>query len=145
MILLTDRQAMEAVLEFLVQGNTAQMRDPAFVQELKNWIRFGDAEAVRSGDGLSARASGNPSVPRWLGSLLFDFFFTEEAENDKYAQHVRSSAGIAVFVSGENDPPPLDRGGTCIRALRFAGNCPRRTDRTPESTGRSRGGASAVQ
>jgi len=103
-ILLTDRQAMEAVLEFVVQGNTAQMRDPAFVREPKNWIRFGDAEAVRSGDGLSAKASGNPSVPRWLGSLLFDFFFTEEAENEKYARHVRNSAGIAVFVSGENDP-----------------------------------------
>jgi hypothetical protein len=103
-ILLTDRQAMEAVLEFVVEGNTIQMRDPAFVAELKNWIRFGDAEAVRFGDGLSAKASGNPSVPRWLGSLLFGFFFTEEAENDKYARHVRSSAGVAVFVAGEDDP-----------------------------------------
>ena len=102
-ILLTDAQAIESVLELVVQGNTAQMRDPAFVRELKNWIRFSDGEAVRSGDGLSARASGNPSVPRWLGSLLFDFFFTQEAENDKYARQVRSSAGVAVFASGEND------------------------------------------
>lgn len=101
--LLTDKRAMEAVLEFVVRGNSAQMRDPAFVRELKDWIRFSDAEAVNSGDGLFSRASGNPSLPRWLGSLLFGIFFTEKAENDKYARHVRSSAGIAVFVSEAND------------------------------------------
>lgn len=101
--LLTDRRAMEAVLEFVVRGNSAQMRDPAFVRELSKWIRFSDAEAVSSGDGLFSRSSGHPSLPRWLGSLLFGIFFTEKAENDKYARHVRSSAGIAVFVSEAND------------------------------------------
>jgi hypothetical protein len=34
---------------------------------------------------------------------MFDSFFTEKAENDKYARHVRSSAGIAVFVSEVDD------------------------------------------
>ena len=43
------------------------MNDPSFVEELKSWIRFGDEEAVRTGDGLFTLASGNPSVPRWLG------------------------------------------------------------------------------
>lgn len=101
--LLTDKQAMETVLDFVIQGNTAQMRDPAFVRELKAWIRFNGAQAVRHGDGLFARSSGNPSLPAWLGSQLFDAFFTEKAENDKYARHVRSSAGIAVFVSELDD------------------------------------------
>ncbi len=39
-MLLTDKPAMENVLEYVVQGNTAQMNDPAFVTELKTWIRF---------------------------------------------------------------------------------------------------------
>lgn len=98
-LLLTEPQAMETVLDFVVQGNTAQMRDPAFVRELKHWIRFNGGQAARQGDGLFAGASGNPSVPAWLGGLMFDLFVTEKAENDKYARHVRSSAGIAVFVS----------------------------------------------
>jgi len=101
--LLTDKQAMENVLDFVVQGNTAQMRDPAFVRELKDWIRFNGAQAARQGDGLFAGSSGNPPVPGWLGGLMFDLFFTEKAENDKYARHVRSSAGIAVFVSDLED------------------------------------------
>ncbi len=35
LLLLTDKQAMESVLEYVVQGNSAQMQDPAFVSELK--------------------------------------------------------------------------------------------------------------
>ncbi|MFZ1829395.1 MAG: Tat pathway signal protein [Candidatus Competibacteraceae bacterium] len=101
--LLTNQQAMENVLDFVIQGNTAQMRDSAFVRELKDWLRFNGGQAVRQGDGLFSGSSGNPTAPGWLGGLLFDWFFTEKAENDKYARQVRSSAGIAVFVSDFED------------------------------------------
>ena len=112
-LLLTGREAMEKVLEHVVQANTAQMNDPAFVEELKAWIRFGGNEAVRTGDGLYARSSGNPSVPRWLGSLLFKLLFTTKSENDKYATHLRSSAGIAVFISAANDKAHWVEAGRC--------------------------------
>ena len=102
-LLLTERSRMETLLELVVQGNTAQMRDPAFVAELKQWIRFSYAQAVRNRDGLSSATSGNPSVPPWLGRRVFDLVFTEAAENDKYARHLRSSAGVAVFVSEADD------------------------------------------
>ena len=101
--LLTDKAALERVLEFVVQGNTAQMNDKAFVDELKAWIRFNGGDAVRSGDGLYAAASGNPNLPSWLGPRVFDFVFTPRRENDKYARQVRSSAGIAVFVGPSDD------------------------------------------
>lgn len=101
--LLTDKPALEQVLEFVVQGNTVQMRDAAFVEELKAWLRFSDAEVLALRDGLFSRSSGNPAVPRWLGSRLFSLFFTEKAENDKYAAHLRSSAGIAVFSTESDD------------------------------------------
>ena len=101
--LLTDQRAMENVLDFVVQGNTAQMRDPAFVRELKHWLRFNGGQAARQGDGLFSGSSGNPTAPRWLGGLLFDLFFTEKAENDQYARQVRSSAGIEVLVSELED------------------------------------------
>lgn len=117
-ILLTERQAMEKVLEYVVQGNTAQMNDRAFVDELKKWIRFSGDEAVRTGDGLYAASSGNPTVPPWLGSLLFRLFFTPKSENDKYAKHVRSSAGLAIFVSNNPGPAQWMEVGRCYQ--RFA-------------------------
>ncbi len=118
LMLITEKTAMEQVLDYVVQGNTAQMNDSAFVAELKAWIRFSDAEAVRAGDGLFARSSGNPSVPRWLATPLFPLFFRADGENDKYARHIRSSSGIAVFVSDRNDKAHWMEAGRCYE--RFA-------------------------
>jgi hypothetical protein len=117
-VFITERQAMEKVLEYVVQGNTTQMNDRAFVEELKAWIRFSGSDAVRTGDGLYAASSGNPSVPSWLGNLLFGLFFTPKAESDKYARHVRGSAGIAVFVSETENPAQWIEVGRCYE--RFA-------------------------
>ena len=109
---------MANVLEYVVQGNTAQMQDPAFVRELKRWIRFGEREAIESGDGLFGRSSGNPAIPRWLGSRLFNLVFTVKGETDKYARQIRSSSGIAVFVSGASDKAHWIEAGRCYQ--RFA-------------------------
>jgi len=117
-LLLTERQAIENVLEYVVQGNTMQMNNPAFVKELERWIRFSDKEAIRRGDGLPARVTGNPPVPRWLGRFLFRAFFRSKSENDKYARHIRSSAGIAVFVSDADDKAHWVESGRCYE--RFA-------------------------
>ncbi|MCM5570096.1 Tat pathway signal protein [Burkholderiaceae bacterium FT117] len=102
--LITARPEIEKVLEYVVAGNTAQMRDPDFVRELERWIRFGDAEAIARSDGLFSRSSGNPAAPRWLGRRLFRIFFREKTENDKYARQLRSSAGVAVFSTESSDP-----------------------------------------
>jgi hypothetical protein len=117
-LLLTGEAAMENILEYVVAGNTAQMSDPAFVEELKAWIRFSSDEAVRTGDGLFSKTTGSPSVPRWLGSRLFGMLFTAKSENDKYAKHLRSSAGVAVFVSEANDKAHWIEAGRCYE--RFA-------------------------
>jgi hypothetical protein len=118
MLLLTERPALERVLDAVVQANTAQMADPAFVRELKSWIRFNGADAVRTRDGLFSAATGNPSIPAWLGDLAFGWFFTPKGENDKYARQIRSSAGIAVFVGQVADKPHWVEVGRCYE--RFA-------------------------
>ena len=102
--LLTAGKQTEAVLEYVAEGNSAQMRDPAFMAELKHWIRFNDAQAVESGDGLFTRSSGNPTSPSWLGSHLFGLLFGEKSENDKYAGQIRSSAGVAILIGERADP-----------------------------------------
>jgi len=102
-ILLTERGQMDRVRDMVVAGNTAQIADPAFTRELKQWLRFNPRSAMRSGDGLFSATSGNPMMPDALGSLALDQFFTAEAENDKYARHIQSSAGIAVFVADRAD------------------------------------------
>lgn len=102
-VLITDRPRLDRIRDLVVAGNSAQMADPAFVTELKDWIRFNPREALASGDGLYSAASGNPTLPTWLGRLMFDLAFRTDAENDKYARHLRSSAGVAVFVGAQSD------------------------------------------
>ncbi len=56
-LMLTETAKIEQVLEYVVQGNTAQMSDSPketlckrpFVDELEAWIRFGYDEVVNKG------------------------------------------------------------------------------------------------
>ena len=118
LLLLTERAALEQVLEYVIQGNSAQLADAAFVKELKHWIRFNGADAARTRDGLYRATSGNPNIPSWIGELAFRWLLTPKGENDKAARQVRSSAGIAVFVGQAADKAHWVEVGRCYE--RFA-------------------------
>jgi nitroreductase len=100
----TEPADRDAILDLVVAGNSAQMDDPAWMQELLDWLRFSPARAIQTGDGLFSACSGNPVLPEWIGRQLFPMVFRKEPENDKYRKHVRSSAGIAVFIGDRADP-----------------------------------------
>ncbi|CAN7665409.1 Acg family FMN-binding oxidoreductase [Mesorhizobium caraganae] len=118
MLLFTERQQREDILSYLVAGNSAQMDDVAFIEELKSWIRFSYGEALSTRDGLFSKSSGNPVLPGWIGRLIFSQVFTKDAENRKYESQIRSSAGVAVFVSEKNEPAYWAEAGRCCQ--RFA-------------------------
>jgi len=104
LILFTERAKVESVLDYVTHGNSAQLQNMAFLEELKCWIRFNEADALATGDGLFSRLTGNPTLPRWLGDLLFSRLLSEKSENDKYVAQLRSSAGVAIFVGDRADP-----------------------------------------
>ena len=68
--------------------------------------------------GLFAGASGNPALPRWLGSRAMALFFTPKSENERYTRQIRNAAGIAVFVSAQSDRAHWVEAGRCYE--RFA-------------------------
>lgn len=103
LVLLTDQGRIEQLSDLVVAGNSAQMADPAFVRELKEWLRFNPRNAMRTGDGLYSVASGNPALPDWLGPVAFDWFSTTKSQNAAYARQIRSSAGVAVFAGARED------------------------------------------
>ena len=102
-ILLTDRPQIDRVRDLVVSGNSTQMADPAFLRELKSWLRFNPRQAAKTSDGLYSVASGNPVLPSWVGQRAFDGLVTAKSENDKYAAQLRSSAGVAVFFGAKED------------------------------------------
>ena len=52
LILITERKRLEQVRDLVVAGNSAQLADPGFVEELKTWLRFSPLQAIETGDGL---------------------------------------------------------------------------------------------
>ena len=104
LVLLTERPQINEVRDLVLAGNSAQIADPAFVRELKHWLRFSPRQALATGDGLFSATTGNPTLPAWLGPYLFDWVFGAASENTKYARQMTSSAGIAVFVAEKADP-----------------------------------------
>jgi nitroreductase len=118
LVLITGRPQIGRVRDLVIAGNSAQMADAAFVRELKTWLRFTPREAIATGDGLFSASSGNPILPAWLAPHVFDWVFRADAENDKYARQLRSSAGVAVFVSQRDDRDHWVRAGRACQ--RFA-------------------------
>lgn len=103
-VLITHRSGIARVRDAVIEGNRLQMQDEAFVRELKQWIRFDAAAALRTEDGLFGAASGNPVIPDWLGQRIFPMVFTVDGETKKYRAHLDSCAGIAVFSAVRSDP-----------------------------------------
>lgn len=103
LIMITDKPLIEQVLELILSANSAQIGDPEFVSELTSWLRFNAASALATRDGLYAPCSGNPTLPNWLAGPVFKTVFTAKSENKKCARQVRSSSGLAIFVSDKND------------------------------------------
>lgn len=103
-VFITERERLEQALEFIVAGNNAQIDDPAFVRELKEWIRYNASSALDTGDGLFGKCAGNPGAPDWLGPIIFDLVFRKGPEQKKLEKQLRSSAGLAVFAAHEESP-----------------------------------------
>ncbi len=119
-LLFTAKPRIEAVLEYVRRGNESQLNDQAFRKELLAWIRFNPGEALRSGDGLSGRTSGQPSLPRWIARHLIGLVLTAKGQNEIDIRNIRSSSAIAIIVATGNDSAAwIDAGRACQRlALR---------------------------
>lgn len=103
MITLLSEAQKNAVIGYVTRGNVAQLTDRAFRDELVSWIRFNPGEAIRTGDGLSGRTSGQPALPDWLAKRIIGLVLTPKGQAETDATNIRSSAGVAVFVSRQDD------------------------------------------
>lgn len=104
-ITLSSSAEMNALVDYVTRGNIAQLTNRAFRKELIAWIRFNPVEAMNKGDGLAGRTSGRPALPAWLAKVIIGLILTPKAQAKTDATNIRSSAGVAVFVSSRDDKP----------------------------------------
>ena len=101
-LMIDDAGRKDSILDYVNEGNSIQLSDPAFRRELIHWIRFNDAAAMETGDGLGGRPNGQPQLPTWLAKPLMSLVLTPKSQIAKDTENLRSAAGIAVFI-GEHD------------------------------------------
>lgn len=118
MRLITDRAMIDRIGDAVIDANRAQMEDRAFIAELRAWIRFNEASALATRDGLFAACSGNPTLPDWLAGAVFPVVFTLESETRKYREHMASTPGVAVFTATSESPAGWIQAGRAYQ--RFA-------------------------
>jgi hypothetical protein len=116
-VAITDRAAVGAFGDLVAQGNGIQLTDRRFRRELLSWIRFNPAAALRSGDGLAGRCTGNPSLPTWLGKLLSPVVIRAGTQVERDTEHIGSSAGIAVVITEGDDEPAWVEAGRAYERL----------------------------
>ncbi|WP_225748209.1 nitroreductase family protein [Eikenella sp. Marseille-P7795] len=98
---LFDRQseAFELLAEAVMQGNAAQMCDPAFKAELLSWIRFNKKHAERTRDGVSYAALGAPNLPRWLSEPIVRLMLNAATQNKTDRKKIAASSHLALVTS----------------------------------------------
>lgn len=114
--LLTAPTEIETALAYVNEGNLRQYADRAFVDELIDWLRFNKQEALGTLDGLYARCSGNPAVPRWLGRMFVGGTQPQQ-QADADAAKFRSSAGAVVIATDADDRAAWVRAGQVYERL----------------------------
>lgn len=118
--LVSERASVDAIGELIAAGSDTQMNDAAFRRELRQWIRFNPRSAMSHGDGLLSAATGNPSLPEFLGGPALSMFMTARADRARCLRQVASTPALAVFVADEADPAHWMRVGRACQRLQLA-------------------------
>lgn len=105
LVLRVEQLQIDRRCHLIPAANSLQMTDPAFIRELKTWLRYNPHQAMDRRDGLFSALTGNPTTPSWLGPYLISMLLNTKTENEKYASQIASSSsGLAVFVSARDGP-----------------------------------------
>ncbi len=92
-------RAFSTLQKYIFKGNSIQMRDKAFKNELINWIRFNKKEVNQLADGLSYEVMGSPAMPKFLGKLIVKSFLNPKTQNETDMEKIESSSHFVVLTT----------------------------------------------
>ncbi|MDD4514346.1 nitroreductase [Massilibacteroides sp.] len=92
----------DSISNFVVKGNTLQMQDEAFREELKSWMRFNKKHQDRTNDGLSYAVFGAPNLPLFIVKPIISSFLNAEKQNKGDIKKMQSSSHFVLFTTQDN-------------------------------------------
>lgn len=95
--------SFDLLKNYIVSGNTIQLRDKAFKNELKNWMRYNRSHDRQTKDGLSYSVFGAPDLPRSVSELVMKICLNPLIQNHSDSKKIESSSHLALFTVSENN------------------------------------------
>ncbi|MFN3556666.1 MAG: Acg family FMN-binding oxidoreductase [Bacteroidales bacterium] len=102
MVFYMGQEGIESLQPYIILANAIQMNNPDFMNELIQWMRFSEREAMQKGDGLYTSCSGIPSLGRRIGSFVIRNFVTAKSEEKRLLTQMSNTPSLALFTSQNN-------------------------------------------
>ncbi len=92
----------ETLKAAILEGNTIQMNDAAFKEELLAWIRFNQREVNKLQNGLTYKVMGAPAMPKFIGKAIVKSFLTPKKQNRADTAKIDSSSHFVLLTTKNN-------------------------------------------
>ena len=102
LLLVTEREEINGLKPYIIEGSNQQFRNQEFVNELVGWTRFSKRDAKRKGDGIWASSIGLPNLGKLIGNFVMKNFVSAKSEAKRWEGLIDASSGLALFVTNEN-------------------------------------------
>lgn len=108
----------QIISEMVYKGNSIQMKDKKFKEELRQWMRYNKKHQDETKDGLSYAVFGAPNIPRCIAKSIIKGAINEKSQNKNDRKKIASSSHFILLTISENTIEQwIDLGRTLERIL----------------------------
>ncbi len=98
----TGTQDFDSISNFVYQGNSVQLQDEGFKQELRGWMRYNKKHQNQTNDGLSYAVFGAPNLPMFIVKPIMYREVNEKTQNKGDKKKIESSSHFVLFTTQSN-------------------------------------------
>ncbi len=92
----------QVISEMVYRGNSIQMNDKKFKEELQQWMRYNKKHQNETKDGLSYAVFGAPNIPRFIAKPIITGAINENSQNKNDRKRIESSSHFILFATSKN-------------------------------------------
>ncbi|HMO34335.1 MAG TPA: nitroreductase family protein [Lacibacter sp.] len=104
LVFVTDEERRQKLAKLTAVACRLQFRNPAFRDELLQWVRFNSKTAKATGDGIFSGSIGSPAVAPAVGRFFFRHFVTPGSEAVKAAELAEQAPALLVLATRQHNP-----------------------------------------
>lgn len=101
----------------VLEGNSQQLNNKNFKQELISWIRYNKKDTENTLDGLSYAVMWAPNLPKWITKPIIKFLLNSKSQNKADSKKIDSSSHLLLITSNNDLPETWVKVGIALEHL----------------------------